>query len=336
MLTFFEGKIAELEKAYMKKKILITKDFGYTKLEELRKTYDIEVNETGRDYTYNELNEKLHDKDAVICMLTNTIDEQLMKNNIHIKVYCNYAMGFNNIDVKYAKENHIYVTNTPNVLNDVTSELAWALLLAVSRRVIEGDRYMRDMKFTGWEPLLFLGKQVSNRTVGIIGAGNIGQAFGRKAKAFNMNIVYWSRTRKPDFEEETSARYVTLNELYQVSDFISLHLPANDETYHLINKEAFELMKDDAILVNTSRGNIVDEEALIETLETRKIWGAGLDVYENESDINERLLKLDNIVVLPHVGGGVKEIREQMGDIVFKNLSEAFSGKLPCTNIWRE
>ena len=319
----------------MKKKILITKDFGYTKLDKFRNDYDIEINESDRDYTYSELNDMVRDKDAVICMLTNRIDEQLMKNNPQIKVYCNYAMGFNNIDVSYAKKNHIYVTNTPNVLNDATSELAWALLLSVARRIVEGDRYMREMKFTGWEPLLFLGKQISRKTVGIIGAGNIGQAFGRKAKAFDMDIVYWSRIRKPDFERETWARYVSIKELYQISDFISLHLPANDETYHLIDKEAFELMKDDAIFVNTSRGSIVDENALIEALENGKIWGAGLDVYENESRINERLLKLDNAVLLPHVGGGIKEVREQMGDIVFKNIGEVFSGRFPSNNIWK-
>lgn len=318
----------------MKKKILITRDFNYSKLNELSEIYDIEVNDLGRDYTYEELNRKIKDKDAVITMLSNKIDKQLIKNNPNVKVFCNYAAGYNNIDVEFAKINKRYVTNTPGVLNDVTSELALALLFSVARRVVEADRYTRNNKFQGWEPLLFLGKDISHRTIGIIGAGNIGQSLGKKAKAFNMKILYWNRSRKFEFEDETDAKYVPLEDLLRLSDFVSVHLPSTPQTYHFINEDSFNMMKSGAIFINTSRGNIVDEQALVDALEKEKIWGAGLDVYENEPNISKDLLKLDNVVLLPHLGGATQKTRENMGDIVFENIQQAFNNIKPFSNLW--
>ena len=237
-------------------------------------------------------------------------------------------MGYNNIDVPEARRRGVWVTNTPDVLNDATADMAWALLFAVSRRVAEGDRLMRSGTFS-WQPEFMLGADVTGRTLGVIGAGRIGRNFARKACAFDMKVLYAGRHPSPEFEAETGGRFVPLDGLLGESDFVSLHVPLTPETRHLIGERELGLMKRSAILINTSRGPVVDERALVRALEARTIWGAGLDVYENEPDAEPGLAALDNVVMTPHVGSATVETRTNMGLVAVRNIAAALEGREP-------
>jgi glyoxylate reductase len=245
-----------------------------------------------------------------------------------------YAVGYDNIDISAATERGIPVSNTPGVLTETTAELAWALLFSVARRIVEADTFTRIGRFTGWAPLLMLGQDVTNKTLGIIGAGRIGTAFALKSKGFDMKVLYTDEQRNIQLERKLAAKKVPLSELLKESDFISIHVPLMKTTYHLISEKELKIMKKTAILLNTARGPIIDEVALIKALKEHWIFGAGLDVYEHEPKIPEELKKLDNVILQPHTGSGTIETRTKMALMATENLIEGLKGNIPpnCIN----
>ncbi|CAG0905967.1 unnamed protein product [Cyprideis torosa] len=278
-----------------------------------------------------ELIKNAKNADAIISLLTEKFDREVIDQLVNCKIIANYAVGFNNIDVEYAKSKGIIVTNTPDVLTDATAEIAVSLILACSRRIVESDNFMRNKKFVGWEPELLKGVQLSGKTFGLIGAGRIGIAVAKRIKSFGCKIIYYNRSKKIEFEKEFGAKKVSLNKLMQTSDIISIHLPLNSKTKLLLDKTKLELLKSTSILVNTARGEIVDEKYLIELLKKKRIFGAGFDVYENEPIVNPNLLKLNNVVLLPHIGSSTNETRDKMAELAAKNVINVLSGKKAIT-----
>ncbi len=303
--------------------------------EELLKKKKFSVSQYSKDKPIpkKELIKNINGVDGVISLLTDKIDKEIIDKMNDCRIIANYAVGFNNIDVEYAKKKNIIVTNTPDVLTDSTADLAITLALACARKVIEGDKFIHENKFTGWKPRLMLGIELKNKTFGILGAGRIGTATALRAYAFGTKIIYYSRSKNEQLEKKTGARKVSLNYLIKNSDFLSLHVPLNKETRYLLNKEKLKLLKKDAILINTARGEIVDEKALIEILKNKKIFAAGFDVYENEPNINPELLKLSNVVLLPHVGSATEDSRNNMALLAAKNIIAVLSNKKPLTPV---
>ena len=300
----------------------------------LLKEHELEIYEGDAPPSKEEIIEGVKDKDALICLLTDKIDAEVMDSAPNLKIIANYAVGIDNIDVEEATKRGILVTNTPGVLTETVADLAWALLMAIARRIVEGDKFMREGKFKGWAPLLMLGSDVYGKTIGIIGAGRIGSAVARRAKGFNMRILYYSRKRNEKLEEECNAKYVDLETLLKEADFVSLHTPLTEETYHMIGEKGLKMMKPTAYLINTARGKCVDENALVKALKEGWIKGAALDVFENEPAIHPELKKLDNVVLTPHIGSASYETRSKMAVMVAKNVIAALEGKLPpnCVN----
>ena len=311
----------------MKKKVFITRSIPSIAMDMLKEYFQVEVNEEDRSLSKEEIIEKAKNSEGVLCLLTDNIDEEVIKSCNNVRIFSNYAVGFNNIDIKAATDKGIVVTNTPGVLTDTTAELAWALLFSAARCVVSADKYTREGKFKEWTPKLFLGQEITGKTLGIIGAGRIGQAFGKKGAGFNMKIVYHNRTRDLNFEKECNAVWVTLEELLKESDFVSVHVPLTNETTHLLGEKEFKLMKNTAVLINTARGPVVDEKALVKALKEGEIWSAGLDVYEKEPKIEEELMELDNVVLLPHIGSGTVETRNKMASMAAQNIIEVLQGR---------
>jgi glyoxylate reductase len=242
----------------------------------------------------------------------------------------NFGVGYNNIDVRADTARGIMVSNTPGVLTDVTAELAFALILSISRRLVEGDRMVREGRFKFWAPMLFLGREVTGKTLGIIGMGKIGKAVAARARAFDMRILYHNRKRiAPEEEKGLMAEYVDLKTLLRGADFVSLNVPLTEQTKHLIGRDELSLMKPTAFLINTARGPVIDEKALVEALRAGKIGGAGLDVYENEPSLTPGLKELDNVILLPHVGSGTLETRIKIGTLAVENLIAGLAGGIP-------
>lgn len=312
-------------------KVFVTRDIPEEGLNLLRKYCEVEVSPYDRMLTKEELLEKVQGKNAVITQLTDKVDKEFFEAAKEVKIVANYAVGFDNIDLEEATKRGVYITNTPDVLTNATAELAWALLFATARRVVESDKFMRAGKFQGWAPMLFLGKGVTGKTLGIIGAGRIGQAFAKMAKGFDMKILYTARSPKKEFEEETGAQYVDLDTLLKESDFVSIHVPLTPETRHLIGEKELKLMKKSAILINTGRGPVVDEKALVKALKNKDIYAAGLDVYEREPLFEEELAQLDNVVMLPHIGSATEEARRDMSILVAQNIIDVIEGRVPRT-----
>lgn len=314
--------------------VYVTNEIPKPALDMLGKVCDMEVNRTGEVLSKPELLEKVKGRDAVLSLLTDSIDAEVITAAKGIKIFANYAVGYNNIDIPAATERGILVTNTPGVLTDTTAEMAWALLFSVARRVVESDKYSRLGKYKGWGPMLFLGQDIFGKTIGVIGAGRIGLSFAKRAKAFDMKVLYTSVKANPEFEKETGGKFVNLETLLKESDFVSIHTPLLPETYHLLGEHEFNLMKETAIFINTSRGPVVDEAALVKALQTGKIWGAGLDVYEFEPQFSPGLLELDNVVVCPHIANATIQTRTKMGIIAVTNILAATRGELPpnCLN----
>lgn len=265
--------------------------------------------------------------DAIIPTLTEQIDATLLQETPRLKVIANHAVGYNNIDLQAATARGIVVTNTPDVLTNATADLTLALLLAVARRIIEGHRLVQTGAWTGWEPTQLLGAEVSGQTLGIVGMGRIGQAVARRAMGFGMTVLYASRTSVPSPDSMTPWRQVTLETLLRQSDFISLHVPLTPDTHHLIGKKAFSLMRPTAILLNTSRGPVVDEAALAAALKDGRLAGAGLDVYEEEPKIHPGLLDLPQVVTLPHLGSATLDTRVRMGMMCVENVLAVLEGR---------
>lgn len=312
-------------KIYMTRKILPA---GIELLQNF--SSNLKINPADAPLSRKELLKNIQGNSAVITMLSDQIDQEAMAAaGPKLKVIANYAVGYNNIDMEEANRRGIMVTNTPGVLTNATADLAWALIMAVSRRIVEADQFCRKGKFKEWAPELMLGMELSGKTIGILGAGRIGQATARRAKAFDMNILYCSRHDKFEFENETRARRVGLEDLLKEADILSLHLPLVKETHHLLDYHELSLMKKNAILINTARGPIINETALTKVLKEGKIAGAGLDVYENEPKIHSDLIKMKNTVLLPHIGSATVETRSKMSEMVAKNVITALSGNIP-------
>ena len=316
-------------------KVFVTRKLPEKGLEILYDECDeVEVYPHDRIPSKEEIIEGLKGKDGLLCLLTDRIDRDVISSNPKLRAISNYAAGYDNIDVDEATRRGIVVTNTPDVLTNATAELAWALLFAVARRVVEGDKFTREGKFRGWAPMLLLGKELRGKTLGVIGAGRIGTAFALKAKCFDMKVLYYNRSRNEVLEEKLGARKVDLDTLLRESDFVSIHLPLTKETHHLIDYDKICLMKRDGIIVNTARGAVIKEKDLVRALKERKIFGAGLDVYENEPEVSEELKSLDNVVLLPHIGSATLETRTEMAILAAENLIKALKGERPryCVN----
>jgi lactate dehydrogenase-like 2-hydroxyacid dehydrogenase len=314
--------------------IFVTRKIPESGLELLKKDYEIEVFPHDRIPTKEEIINGLKGKDGLLCLLSDPIDEDIIKSEPKLKMIANYAVGFDNIDVKAATERKIPVSNTPGVLTDTTAEMAWAQLFSVSRRIVEGDKFTRAGKFIGWGPLLMLGQDISNKTLGVIGTGRIGTAFALKSKGFEMNVLYVDERVNKTLESKLGARKVELVEVLKKSDFISIHVPLTDDTYHLISEGELKIMKNNAVLINTSRGPVVDEKALVKALKEKWIFGAGLDVYEHEPEVSKELQKLDNVILQPHSASATSETRSKMATIAAENMIAGLKGEVPpnCIN----
>ncbi len=284
----------------------------------------------------DELLEGVKGVDALLPILTETVDAEVMEAaGPQLKIIANYAVGYNNIEVAAATERGIPVTNTPGVLTETTADLTWALILGAARRISEGERYLRAGKWKSWAPQLLLGDDVHGKTLGIFGLGRIGTAVARRAKGFNMRIIYHSRTRKdPALEDELGATFVDKPALLAESDILTLHCPFSDETHHAFSSEEFNAMKASAIFVNTTRGPVVDETALALALQAGDITAAGLDVFEDEPEIHPELLKCENALLIPHLGSATKETRAKMAEIAAANIIARLNGETPpnCIN----
>jgi glyoxylate reductase len=280
-----------------------------------------------------ELLKNVKNVDALLPLLTDKIDAEIIDAMKNCKIIANYAVGYDNIDVKNAKSKNIIVTNTPGVLTDSTADLTMALVLACSRRLPEAEKFLRDGKYTHWKPDLLLGVELKDRVLGILGAGRIGTAVALRAKAFGCKVIYFSKFRNNILDKKLDAKKVSLNYLLGNSDFVSVHLPSDKSTFHLLDKARLSLMKRNSILINTARGEIVDEKELVKMLKKKKILAAGLDVYENELNINPELLKLENVILLPHIGSATEKARTEMAMIAVKNIVAVLTGKKPLTAI---
>jgi len=315
-------------------KIFITRKIPELGLEILRKQHEIEINPYDRTLTKKEIIKGLKGKDGLLCLLTDNIDKEVISSEPKLKMIASYAVGYDNIDVKFATKLKIPVSNTPGVLTNATSDMAWALLFSVARRIVEADKFTREGKFTGWDPMLMHGKDITGKTLGVIGTGRIGTAFALKSKGFDMNVLYVDQIQNEKLEKEINARKVTTETLLKESDFISLHVPLVPATYHLISEKELKMMKKTAVLINTSRGPIVDEKALVKALKEKWIFGAGLDVYEDEPEITVELLTFDNVVLQPHSASATTDSRENMAVIAAENIIAGLKGQKPpnCIN----
>jgi len=268
--------------------------------------------------------------DGLLCLLTDPIDAEVIQAGERLRVISNYAVGYDNIDVPAATARGILVCNTPGVLTETTADLAWALLMAAARRLIEADGYLRAARWRSWSPELMLGQDVHGAALGIVGLGRIGQAVARRAQGFGMRVLYTDLARKPEAEEATGAEFVDLRALLRSSDVVSVHTPLTAETHHLIGAEELALMKPTAVLINTARGSVVDGRALAAALRERRIFAAGLDVFESEPPApDDPLLKLDNVVIVPHIASASVATRGRMAKMAVDNLLAGLKGERP-------
>lgn len=312
-------------------KVFVTRKILEEGLNMLRERYDVEVSDYDGIIPREMLLEKVKGVDALVSLLTDNIDAEVMDAaGPNLKIIANYAVGYNNIDVEEATKRGIMVTNTPGVLTETTADFAWTLLMAIARRIVEADKFVREGKFRGWEPMLLLGTDVFGATLGIVGFGRIGQAMARRALGFNMRVLYYDNSRVDEqLEKELKATFVDLPTLLKESDFVTLHVPLTKQTHHLIGEKELKMMKKDAYLINTARGPVVDEKALVKALKEGWIKGAALDVFENEPEIEPELLKLDNVVLAPHIASASYATRSKMSVMVAENIIKALSGEVP-------
>ena len=319
----------------MKKKLFITRKFPTHIVEPLKEYYDIEQWEEEEVVIPREkLLAAVADCEVLWVTLADQVDEELLLHAPNLKLVTNLAVGFNNIDIKALRKRGIMATNTPGVLTNTTADFVMGLLLATARRIPESERYLREGKWKSWYPMQLVGKDVSGATIGIIGMGRIGQAVARRAKGFDMKILYNNRRRRHEAEEMYGFHYVSLEDLLQQSDFVVIMTPYNNDTVGLIGAEELALMKDDAVLINASRGGIIDENALYETLKSGKLWAAGLDVFEHEPiALDHPLLTLPNVLALPHIGSASLQTRTAMLMLHVKALTAFGQGKAPSNRI---
>ena len=299
--------------------------------------HEVDVSEKDGVLTRDELLDALGAKkyDAVLCLLTDTIDSKVFESMPSVKIFANYAVGYNNIDTKGATERGITVTNTPGILTETVAEHTMTLLMAISRRIVEADTFTRAGKYDGWAPEMFLGSGLKGKMLCILGAGRIGSRVAFHArKGFEMEIGYYDVVQNEPLESELGAKfYSTVEEALKNADFISVHVPLLDSTRHLIGKSGFSVMKKTAYLINTSRGPVVDESALVDALSSGEIRGAAIDVFENEPDLAPGLIDLSNIIVTPHIASATEETRGKMSEMAAQNIIEFLNGNTPPNKI---
>lgn len=296
----------------------------------------VEVYDSDDAIPREELLRRVPGVEAILAILTERMDNEVFDAaGPQLRIVANMAVGYDNVDVAAATKRGIPVTNTPGVLTETTADLTWAILLATARRLGEGERYLRAGRWKAWGPLLLLGPEVHGKTLGIFGMGRIGQAVAKRAAAFDMPVIYHSRTRLDEtLEQELTARFADKETLLKNSDFLSIHCPLTDETKHAFGAEEFRAMKESAVLVNTSRGPVVDEGALVEALKKKEIWAAGLDVFEAEPKVHPGLLELENVLLIPHLGSATYETRAKMAEMAVANILARLEGGTPpnCVN----
>jgi len=315
-------------------KIFITREIPSPGIELLKKKgYQVSVYNKDKPIPRKDFINEVKNCDAVISLLTEKIDKEIIDKMKYCKVIANYAVGYNNIDFEYAQRKGIVVTNTPDVLTDSTADLAMSLVLACARRIPEAEALVRARKFKGWKPQLFLGMELRNKNFGILGAGRIGTEVAKRAHAFGCKIIYYSDIKNNFLETKLKAKRLSLNLILKQSDIISIHLPLNKKTYNLLNETNLRFLKKSSIIVNTARGEIVDEKVLIYMLKTKKIFAAGLDVYEDEPNIKKEFYNLDNVILLPHIGSSTTEARNNMSLLAAKNVIAVLSGKKAITPV---
>ena len=317
-------------------KIVVTGKIPEVALEKLKKSHEVISWGEETPISRDEMLKRVSGANVIVSLLTEKIDEEVLTSaGNDLKAVCNVAVGYNNIDVAACKSKNVLVTNTPGVLTDATADIAMALILMTTRRLSEGERVIRNQDPWAWGMFYMLGSSIQNQTLGIVGMGQIGIATALRAKSFGMKIIYTRRNRLDEkIEKELSAQYVSLDDLLQQSDIVSLHCPYSTETHHLISDAQLSKMKKTSYLINTARGPIVNEEALANALINKTIAGAGLDVYENEPKVNEKLLKLDNVVLLPHLGSATVETRTAMATTAANNAIEILSGNKPLNPVY--
>jgi glyoxylate reductase len=306
----------------MKPKVYITRRIPEQILKRLSTTYDVRMwDKEDIQVPYEILEKEIEDIDGLLCLLTENIDDSLLSKAKKLKIIANMAVGYNNIDINSATKRGIMVTNTPGVLTETTADLTFGLLLATARRLTEASDYLKNGEWKTWSPMQLTGQDINGATLGIIGLGSIGEALARRAKGFDMEVLYFNRSRKYEKENELGIKYSSFENLLQVSDFVCVMTPYTPETKHLIDSEQLSLMKENAVLINTARGGIVNETALYQALKNKEIWGAGLDVFENEPvSLDNPLLTLPNVVTLPHIGSASIATRMKMANLAVSNL----------------
>lgn len=320
-------------------KFFVTRKIPGDHLEKLKVNgNEVSVSEFERPITPEELLEKSKGVDGLLCLLTDRIDSDLMDAiGPQLKIISNYAVGFDNVDVKGASDRGIVVTNTScEEVDEAVAEHTWVFVMALARRVVEADEFIRQEGYfagkggyKGWEPELFLGQSVLGKTLGIIGLGGIGTMVARRAKGYEMNVIYNKHTRDTGCEQNLGVRYCDLPSLLSESDFVTLHVPLNDETRHMINKETLAKMKKGAFLINTARGAVINEADLVESLSSGHLGGAALDVFDNEPNISPDLIAMPNVILTPHIASATHEARNKMGELAVSSILNTLSGQKP-------
>jgi len=314
----------------MKPKVFVTRKLPEKALEMIRAECDMEINPHDRVLTKEEIISGVSGKDGLLCLLTDEIDEEIIDSGKNLRIIANYAVGYNNIDVGVATERKIPVTNTPGVLTDTTADMAWALIFAIARRVVEADKFTKEGKYKGWGPMMFLGGDIYGKTLGVVGLGRIGKSVVKRAKGFDVKVLYFDAFRADEkVEKELGIEYVSLEELLKESDFVSIHVPLLPSTRHLIGEKELLMMKKTAYLINNSRGPVIDEEALVKALRDKEIAGAALDVFENEPELSPGLADLENVVLTPHISSASIETRTKMAVMAAENLLAGLKGMRP-------
>ena len=315
-------------------RILVSQALPTEALRSAQTRADMDVHDGNTPMPKAELKRRLQDRGGLVCLVTDSIDEDLLGSCPDLRVVANVAVGFNNVDVAAATRRGVVVTNTPDVLTDTTADFAWALLMATARRVIEADRFVREGRFTQWEYMRLLGGDIHGKTLGIVGFGRIGRAMGRRALGFGMRVLYQDAVAADlPTERGLNATRVDLSTLLRESDFVTVHTPLSPETHHLIDRAALQAMKGTAYLVNASRGPVVDEAALVQALREGWIAGAGLDVFEDEPTVHPDLLGLPNVVLSPHIASASHDTRLKMATLAIDNCLAVLEGRTPPTPV---
>ena len=310
-------------------KIIVTRKIPGEHINKLKEDNDLWVSSFDRPLTEEELINNAKGTDFLISLLNDHIDGEVMDAiGPSLKLISNYAVGFDNIDVKAASERGILVCNTPSdEVNEAVAEHTWALLLALTRRIVEANYATKNGAYKGWEPDMFLGSSLNNKTLGVIGLGRIGTMVSKKASGMGVNILYTKRS--PDPEADSNFKFVSMDELLSASDFVSLHVPLTDETRHMINHDTLSKMKVGSYLINTARGPIVDEHDLVDSLRSGHLAGAALDVFDNEPEINPELIGMENVILTPHIASATHEARNKMGELAVNAIIDVILGKQP-------